>query len=304
MLNPTTSENAAIPVDALELDGGGSSRPLVDRIVPPAGAHSRLLFVPGLGIPARHYHRLAAGLAGQGIETWILELRGTGRHPLRASRDCDWGYRELLLEDIATAASQIGSELPCWIGGHSLGAQMACLHASQHPERHAGLSLVATGVPYWRDFAGRAWLLRAALTLVPLITRTMGYFPGHRLGFAGREAARLLRQWSRTGVSGRYVFDDIETDFESSLARLQSPVVGVRFSDDPFVPERSFARLIGKMGSRATALHALDAAALGTRADHFAWMKSPAPVAERLGRSMRELGRASPVSGQVSNPAA
>ena len=102
----------------------------------PAAPRARLLWVPALGVAARHYLPFADALAARGIAVFLHEWRGNGSSSLRASRACDWGYRELL-EDIAASdavATATAPQLPRVLGGHSLGGQLAGLHLALHPD--------------------------------------------------------------------------------------------------------------------------------------------------------------------------
>lgn len=252
-------------------------------------AHGLLYWLPAMGVPARHYLPLAQALAALGIGTVLHEWRGIGSSDRRAGRRCNWGYRELLELDMPAAlagARSFAADVPCWIGGHSLGGQLACLYASQHPEAFAGLALVASGSPYWQCFAqGR--VVRAGYALAPALASLLGYFPGRRLGFGGNEARRLMADWGRSGRQGRYAAQGMRADLESDLARLDLPVLGIRLSDDWLAPAASLDWLLAKMPRAPVSRVELTAEALGTSADHFAWMKVPMPVAARVAAHVR-----------------
>jgi predicted alpha/beta hydrolase len=78
--------------------GDGAEADLSLTAVP--GAHFGLLWLPALGVTARHYRGFAEALAAAGVSVAVHEWRGAGSSSLRASRQCDWGYRELLERDI------------------------------------------------------------------------------------------------------------------------------------------------------------------------------------------------------------
>ena len=155
----------------------------------PERPRAQLLWLPALGVSARNYLPLAEALAARGVATWVHEWRGNGGSSLRPSRDCDWGYRELLSLDLPASLAVLGEGGPRTIGGHSLGGQLACCFAGQHPQAIDGLCLVASGTPYWRSFPGpRGWLLPAVYRFLPWLARRRGVLPGRRLGFGGTEA--------------------------------------------------------------------------------------------------------------------
>ena len=56
----------------------------------------------------------------------------------------------------------------------------------------------------------------------------------------------------------------------------------VLFDDDWLAPESSLRALMAKMPDAPARVHTLHHAALGTRANHFAWMKQPQAVVDAL----------------------
>ncbi|MEP6908636.1 MAG: alpha/beta fold hydrolase, partial [Pseudoxanthomonas sp.] len=184
----------------------GHRYPLIARI--PEQAQAALLWLPALGVAARHYLPLADTLAAHGIAVFLHEMRGNGGSSLRASRKIDWGYREILSLDIACSQFAVAEhcrKLPYFIGGHSIGAQFAACFAGMHPEAFQRLWLVASGSPYWRNFAApKRYLFPLAFQFVPWLADLRGALPGRTLGFGGDEARTLMRDWARVGLSNHY----------------------------------------------------------------------------------------------------
>lgn len=253
--------------------------------VPAAAPAASLLFLPGMGLTARQYIALAHALAQHHIEVFIHEWRGLGSSSRRASRQSDWSYRDLLQTDLTAALEQArkrARHARLILGGHSLGSQFAALLGAAAPEHCAGVVVVAGGSPYWRCFSGwRALLLRAAFFGMPLVARLAGHYPGRRLGFAGREARGVISDWALTGRRGGYNLSSIDHDLEAALSTLSAPVLGVRLEDDWFVPSASLNHLLGKLGGEVE-LAVLSADQLAVPADHYAWMRAPAAVAETI----------------------
>lgn len=252
----------------------------------------RLLWLPALGVAARHYLPFAEALAARGVDVHLHEWRGSGSSTLRAGRGADWGYRALLSEDLPAslaAIAALGGAAPLALGGHSLGGQLACCLAGQHPQRFAALWLVASGTPYWRSFPHP---LRHALPLVyrflPWLARRLGVLPGRRLGFGGNEAPHLIADWARVGLTDRYVASGMAQDLDAGMAHCNVPVQGIVLADDWMAPASSLQRLVARLGTGTPGILRLDAHALGTRADHFAWMRAPAAVADALLDGMRQ----------------
>ncbi len=259
----------------------------------PAG----LYWLPALGVGVRPNLRFAEALRARGFVVEVHEWRGLGTSPLRASRRCDWGYRELLDHDIPQGLAEARARHPdrrWWIGGHSLGGQLGLLHAAHAPDSIAGSLLVASGQPHWRAFPlPRAVGILAFMLVVPLIARLVGHYPGDRLGFAGREAARLMRDWARTGRRGDYRLASVPWDADAALRAYRGPVRALHLRGDALVPPGAVERL-----RHATPLAEWDTIELGREAfstqrdDHFGWLKEPEPVAAVVQRWMQGVSNA------------
>ncbi|WP_133479076.1 alpha/beta hydrolase family protein [Cognatilysobacter segetis] len=245
-----------------------------------------LTWIPALGVPARTYEAFAAELARRGIAVVVHEWRGFGSSSWRAARDRDWAYRELLLLDIpgtlGAAAAEFGRVDV--IGGHSLGGQLAACSLALAPRRIGALWLVASGSPYWRAFPRRVGLwLPAAYRLLAAMASAFGSLPGRRIGFGGNEARGVIRDWSRTGLTGRYAAPGVG-DIEPRLREVDVPVRAVLPARDWLAPSSSLDYLLSKTACRDRHVAILDTDALGAHADHFAWMRAPGTVVDELAR--------------------
>ncbi|MCW5580300.1 MAG: alpha/beta fold hydrolase [Luteimonas sp.] len=269
----------------------------------PATPRRTLLWLPALGIAARHYVPFAEALAARGVAVFVHEWRGSGSSNLRADRAHDWGYRDVLVQDLPASSAAIDRVLPSGaprlIGGHSLGGQLACCRLALAPGTADGLWLVASGAPYWRAFPRphRLWL-PFAYRFLPWLAQRRGYLPGRRLGFGGNEARSLIGDWARSAISGRYEAAGLDADLEAGMARLTLPVRALVLSDDWLTPASSTRFLLSKLPAADVLLAEFDRARAGTTPDHYAWMKQPSAVADWLCAD----GRADPQSG--SRPAA
>ena len=261
----------------------GHHATLIARI--PDAPRASLLWLPALGIAARHYIPLAEALAARGIAVFLHEWRGNGSSDLRASRESDWTYRELLA-DIAASEQSVANELPDierLIGGHSLGGQLACCHLALHPQAAAALWLVASGSPYWRAFpAPSRWWLPLAYRFLPWLARRKGFLPGRSVGFGGNEARGVITDWARTALSGRYAATGVDADLDAAMANFDGDVRALSTDADWLAPPSSMAFLTDKLRNARVHAATFDAAQLGTRADHYAWMKQPGAVVDVL----------------------
>lgn len=257
----------------------------------PAEPVAALLWLPALGIAARHYLPFADALAARGVAVFLHEWRGHGSSDRRAGRDVDWGYRDLLTIDLPTSVARIREQfptLPKIVGGHSLGGQLAACLLALQPRTAGRLWLVASGSPFWRVYPRpRAWLLPLTYRFLPWLADRNGSLPGRSIGFGGKEARGVMRDWARTGLGGRYAGKGMEIDLEAALGGAHADVDAVLLADDWLAPRASLDFLIAKMRPGAVRVETLDARRLGERADHFAWMKRPDTVAAALATGLQ-----------------
>lgn len=242
-----------------------------------------LLWLPALGVGAKHYLPFARALAARGVAAFVHEWRGAGSSSLRAGRDCDWGYRELLELDLPASAAALRRRHPgtgTITGGHSLGGQLACCFLGLAPDAAQRIWLVASGAPYWRAFPlPQRPLLPLAYRFLPWLAQRRGALPGRRIGFGGNESRGLVRDWARTGLTGVYAAQGMDTDLDAGMARIRSPVQALVMASDRLGPESSLRFLLSKLPHAQARVATWDAAALGARADHFSWMQHPHAVA-------------------------
>ena len=273
----TPTHETGLPVNAAD----GATTQLLWR-APDAPIHDVLYWMPALGVAARHYLPLAGALAARGIAVALHEWRGIGSSNRRAGRKVDWAYRELLELDMPAGVAVARQQWPQarhWIGGHSLGGQLATVYGALHPQDFSGLALVASGAPYWRQFP-HSWPIGLAYIAAPWLARLVGYLPGRRIGFGGNEARGVIDDWARTGRTGRYAARGMSDDMEAKLATLTWPILTLRMQADWFVPQSSLDWLLGKMPRAPRRSNILASTDLGGGpADHFSWMKSPDTVA-------------------------
>jgi predicted alpha/beta hydrolase len=252
----------------------------------PEAARVWLYWCPALGVTARQYRVFAEAMADAGIAVATHEWRGGGSSDRRAARARNWGYRELL-DDIAAGVAQLRAECAparIAIGGHSLGGQLAALALARDPALADRIVLIGSGMPWWQAFP--VWqrpLLLAVFVWFRSLAAIFGWFPGRRVGFAGDEARGVIRDWARTGISGRYRADGLTLDFDAALRAVRQPGWAAHLQQDRLAPTRSLRELQSRLPAVAWTNEEFAAAQFETqRATHFSWMKDPQPVAAAL----------------------
>lgn len=252
-----------------------------------------ILIMPAMGVPGGYYRPLAEALAAQGFPIVVGEQRGHGRSGVRPSRRVDFGYHDLLSEDwpamVEATAGRFPGARPVLLG-HSLGGQLGLLHAGRRPRAFSAIVLAAACSVHYRSYPGIAGLaIRGYARFGPPLARIVGHFPGYWLGFAGREAHGMIRDWGEEVLTGRYRLAGSPHDDDALLAGIDLPVLAISLDTDRLAPRAAVDRLAGKLsGARVERAH-WRAADLGDPGfDHFTWVRRPAIVAERIAGWLRQ----------------
>ncbi len=253
-----------------------------------------LVFLSAMGAPARVYGRFAREMVKHGVQVCTPDWRGIDSSSMRAGRSCDYGYRHLVEQDLPAllaALRQRFQDTPIWLGGHSLGGQLSLLGAAANPAGLAGILLIASGTVHLPCYSGRYRLWVASLVLMSRLARaTLGYFPGSRIGFAGREASGVMRDWSHVALTGKYRPRGSATNYEQAMGALTLPVLALNFKADLWSPIRATAALLGKLHSASPVQwHWGKAETAGMEFDHFSWTKQPALTAPAVARHILRM---------------
>lgn len=253
-----------------------------------------VLMLPALGTPASAYDRLGAALALAGLHAGSVDLRGFGASSVRAGRERDWGYAELVRDELPALLARGRARHPrsrvLWLG-HSLGGHLALLRAAAFPtDAVAGIVLVASGTPHWRAFSGRVALTAFVLGhLVPALTAILGWYPGRRVGFGGNQPRSLMRQWARCARRGVLVPGPAPAQsLHDALPALRLPVLPIAIEGDAFAPPAAIRALLAGLAP-APALRPVGAGPGEQPLDHFRWLRAPDGVAREVAAFARAL---------------
>jgi predicted alpha/beta hydrolase len=281
------------PIAARRLDG--STLTMIAYAPPDPTGRGPLVIMPAMGVAARFYRDLAQGFAAGGRPVVIGELRGHGDSGVTAGRGVDFGYREMIEEDwplaLLAARRQWPERAPVLLG-HSLGGQLSLLYAARHPQAVAAVVTIASCSVHHAGFDGvGALAVWGYVRFARLVADGLGYFPGHRLGFAGREARGVIRDWAAQSATGRYELGGGATDWEALLAAATTPTLIASIDSDRFAPRRAVDNLAAKLvAAPVTRAHWASADLGDPRFDHFTWAKRPAGVIARVEAWLGERG--------------
>ena len=208
-----------------------------------------VLVFPALGVRASYYKDLIQTIASQGMHASVVDWRGNGASSIRPSRKIDFGYANLIQdmkEIIDTLSSQFPNSKKILLG-HSMGGQLGCLVSAKYPKLLDGVVLTACCSVYykgWKGFAGTR--IYYFTHLINLISGTLGYYPGNKLGFGGREARTLMKDWGINGRTGNYILANDDFNYESALSKTQIPVLAINIKGDPLAPVAATKNLCNK----------------------------------------------------------
>lgn len=243
------------------------------------------VIIPAMGVPARHYARLAERLAAHGHDVRTVALPGDGDQP-RPSRRHDAGYDDIVTGAVAatvdTAREDHGGA-PVLLVGHSLGGHLALLYAATRPDAVAAVALPAAGTNHWRAFPVRTGLRFLAISqAAAVVASILGSWPGERVGFGGRQPARLIRDWARLGRTGRFSPAGARRAYREPMAALQLPVLSLTLAGDDFAPRTAAESLLATAPRAEVSRLHLDAEAFTEEIDHLRWLRCPSPVADAI----------------------
>jgi predicted alpha/beta hydrolase len=236
-----------------------------------------VLFLPALGVPLHYYRPLLARWASRGFRIVALELRGMPQSSTTDVRRNDFGYHHALALDIPAVQEQTPlRDADIVVAGHSLGGQLALLHAAAAPHRVRAVVSIASGSSHHAPLTGVAERMkrRAQVGTIRGVTRALGWFPGHRLGFGGRQPRTMMSDWGFEARHGRFLIAGSDADHEAQLAALGRPVLMLTLDGDPILPRSASDALGARLASAPlSAVHVDRAENGGAPFDHFRWAR-------------------------------
>ncbi|MEL7531955.1 MAG: alpha/beta fold hydrolase [Bacteroidota bacterium] len=236
-----------------------------------------VLLLPAMGVRASYYPLLAERLVAAAMQFVSVDYRGLGKSSERASRKVDFGY-ESLVQDLHEIVSHLKStypDRPLYLIGHSLGGQIGLLYAARYPQQFTGLAVIASCTVYYKSWSGIGRLrILFASQFFRLMSRIIGFHQGKYLGFGGREARTVMRDWGFNAMDGRYLPKGSKFDYEAAMAKLTTPALAITIEGDDFAPLKATEHLLNKLSPQAPKTYqTYTQTAAGHKLDHFNWVK-------------------------------
>lgn len=232
---------------------------------------------PAMGAPARAYARFARALANaSGHPVFVSELRGQGDDPRRGSRSYDYGFAEVLDEDLAGALDRISKRYPAARihgVGHSIGGTLAILYATtKNSPSLDSIACIGTSFAYWRGFGRQGPVILAAGALMYALSGFLGWFPGGAVRYGSAQPKTMIQDWIQTCWSGRYRIRNHSFRDPESLQNLEGlPRTLIALSEDRMSPKQSVESLERKLSGTGppTVVHEVS----GSSTTHFGWLR-------------------------------
>lgn len=211
-----------------------------------------LVIHPATATPQRFYRAFAELATGSSMVAVTYDYRGTGLSgsPKEHSglRMRDWIQQDI--PAVARWAVENFPDLPHYAVGHSVGGHGLILDFGT--EALSAAAIISSHVAASRTIT--PWHERARVTAIlnilgPVLTRTMGYMPGQKLGLGEDIPTAALLEWSSWIRKPNYFFDDPSMQAQERAAQTRIPILAVGASDDLWASPRQMDQLTGHLVS-------------------------------------------------------
>lgn len=239
-----------------------------------------VICLPAMGVRASFYKSFATELNIKGYNVLTVDWRGQGRSSIRASRKVNFGYRELI-SDIKRVVEHSNSLFPdskIVLIGHSLGGQIGSLFTSRFPDKIEGLILITSCSVYYKGWDKKtSFKLFIAGKLFYPISKLFGYFPGNIIGFGGKEAEYIMKDWCNNTITGNYQLVNSSFDYDISLKGLTKNVLSISIENDSLASKNAVENLYKKFDPKSNVqhLHITEKQSKLKPLNHFSWAKKP-----------------------------
>ncbi|GID27635.1 alpha/beta fold hydrolase [Paractinoplanes brasiliensis] len=246
----------------------------------PGEGDTTVVFLPALGVPLGYYARLFDVWSAAGRTVVGVEHRGQPLSPIAGVRRGRFGYSDIIRADLPAvfALPEVSEARRTVLIGHSMGGALALLATAAGTVTPDAVVTIATGTSRCAaEFGPRRRVQRyASIRVVRTVTRALGYWPGHRLGFAGRQPSTVMRDWAYEASHGRFRLHGDPFDYEAALSELTTPRLMLDIEGDDLINPRAVA-LLAKRAAKAERMRVRTTD--GVRVDHFTWARRmPAEV--------------------------
>ncbi|MEM6377220.1 MAG: hypothetical protein AAF705_03345 [Bacteroidota bacterium] len=145
------------------------------------------------------------------------------------------------------------------------------------------LILITACNVYYKGWKNQAQVILAG-RLFPIISKLFGYFPGNKIGFSGREAMTVMRDWSSNALTGKYKLSGSSFNYDQALQKLEKKILSFSVQDDKLASLNAIDNLLRKFhkNSNITKLHLTSEQTQIEKLNHFNWAKKSDFVVSKI----------------------
>lgn len=149
---------------------------------------------------------------------------------------------------VAQWAAQRFPDIPHRAVGHSIGGHALALGNGVRDVDRFVLVSSHLGVTQEIEHVGERLRVALILRVVgPMLSRTMGYMPGARLGLGEDIPVAAMIEWGQWSQLPHYFYDDDTMDAAASAATVDADVLAVGVSDDAWASPHQMDALTARM---------------------------------------------------------
>lgn len=213
---------------------------------PAAEPRGVLIIHPATATPQGFYRSFAQYAAATGLLVVTYDYRGTGLSGQSRSfariRMRDW--IQLDIPAVNQWAANTYPELTRYALGHSVGGHgLALDYGTEKLTRAVIVSSHIANIHSIESFWERQRVRLVLHWIGPLLSRTLGYMPGRRLGLGEDIPAAAMFEWASWNSKPGYFFDDPSMNAAERTAKVRTPLFVVGSTDDPWANPSQMDRL-------------------------------------------------------------
>lgn len=238
-----TSERVSIPVAAADQIAG--------TLWLPDGTISAAVSIhPATAVRERLYVGFAKYLAEYGFAVLTYDYRGAGASGNPKSHR-NVRMRDWMGQDVPAVADWMWERfpgVPHLAVGHSIGGHAMALNNGTAGLR--GFVAIASHAGVTRAIDDPVERLKVGLILRvigPAFSRVLGVVPGRRLGISEDMPGAAMLEWSNWSRLPNYFFDDPSMEAAANAAKVDTDVLAIGFSDDPWATPQQIDAIYGRL---------------------------------------------------------
>ncbi|MEH6403482.1 MAG: alpha/beta fold hydrolase [Sneathiella sp.] len=229
-----------------------------------------LIIFPAMGAHARPYRFMASALAKMGNIVLTADPRGHGASLPHPKRGIDYGYDEILQQDMPAILAKVKEDhpaLPIFLLGHSLGGHLVSAFAAENKNAVSGVITLTSTELHYKNIGHYSLLVYSVFAL---LAKLFGYLPGQHLGWGSPIAHRQVMDWVKWGFGGIFCGSD-GRNLELLLKKTPTPNLCIGFTDDKrLATPKGVSAFAKKLPEDKTTYWSLSPEELGARTlSHF-----------------------------------